>query len=94
MRARLLHEGVGNKRLSAARRAVEENTLGRGDARGGPKFGKAEGELDKLLHEFDGLTAAADRVVPLSGHLAVDRRADNELRLGVKDGAWKDEGVG
>jgi len=63
VRASLLHEGVGDERLTAAGRAVEEHSLGCGYAAGGPEFWEAEGELDEFLHEFDGLGAAADGVV-------------------------------
>ena len=64
---------------------MEEDTLGSWDAGRRPEFGKAEGEFDEFLHEFDGLAAAAYGVVAQSYLGTIDGASDNDLRGGIDE---------
>ena len=81
----LARRGLGEKGLAGARRAVEQEALGRADAEAAEGFGMLQRQLDALFQPVARLVEPAD-VVPadlrrLDHHLAHRRRLDSLQRI-------------
>mmetsp|Transcript_15463 Transcript_15463/g.58588 ORF Transcript_15463/g.58588 Transcript_15463/m.58588 type:complete len:439 (+) Transcript_15463:3359-4675(+) len=81
----MVRNGAGKKRLSGARRAVHEDSLGLGDAEGFEELRVLDRELDHLLHLLDLLAQAADHVVRGVRDLLHPHQTDERVHLAGED---------
>mmetsp|Transcript_13197 Transcript_13197/g.33484 ORF Transcript_13197/g.33484 Transcript_13197/m.33484 type:complete len:417 (-) Transcript_13197:74-1324(-) len=87
----VVRDRAREERLSGARRAVEEDALGLGDAEAFEELGVLDGELDDLLDLLDLLVEAADHFVGGVRDLFDAHEGDEGVDLGGEDAV---EGVG